>query len=79
MNHKPFSFWDFDGKTGAPALYYIQRELCVLPIFKLIFTHPERNAINISQTHIATTNPEIALLKAHGRRAIATATTLMKE
>jgi hypothetical protein len=56
----------------------VYAELGVLPIFELVFTHPELTVVYASQTHIAFSQFEITFFEAHRLGAVATASTLVK-
>ena len=68
----------FERKTGSPTGRNIDRQVCVLPVLKLVFRHPEITAFDLPQPYVRRANDEIALLETHRRRAIAAATTLVK-
>ena len=78
MRHETQSHRYFEREAGASACAKMNMQLGVLPIFKLVLTHPKLTAINSSEANIAAPYFEIAFLKTHGLRAIAAATTLVK-
>ena len=53
-------------KARSSSFNYINTQLGVLPILKLILAHPKFAAFNTTQTHIALAQFKIAKFKTHG-------------
>lgn len=78
LRQKPFSKRNFDGEARTATFGHIDGELRVLPIFKLVFAHPEFTILDGAQTNVTLSELEIAFFKTHGLRSIAATAALVK-
>jgi len=75
---KPYPQRYFQAKAAAPALGYINFQLRMFPILKLVARHVKFAAANFTQAHIAAARFKLAFGKTHRLRPVATTAALVE-